>query len=70
MPSSGRKVIDCRLFPSEKNCTLAISGTEEEVLDLAVLHASTVHAHQNTPELREQIRSMLKDEVEARGAAA
>ena len=65
-----RKVIDCRLFPSEKNCTLAISGAEEEVLDLAVLHATTVHGHENKPELREQIRSMLKDESEARSATA
>jgi hypothetical protein len=65
-----RKVIDCRLFPSDKNCSLAISGTEEEVLDLAVLHASTVHGHENTPELREQIRSMLADESEVRAATA
>jgi len=70
MPNSGRKVIDCRLFPSEKNCTLAISGTEDEVLEAAVQHAVSVHGHENTSELREQIRSMLKDEVEARGAAA
>ncbi len=70
MPSSGRKVIDCRLFPSEKNCTLAISGTEDEVLEAAVQHAVSVHGHENTPELREQIRSMVKDEVEVRGAAA
>jgi hypothetical protein len=58
-----RKVIDCRNFPSEKNCTIAISGSEEEVLDLAVLHAVTVHGHQQSAELREQIRSMLKDEA-------
>ncbi len=51
-----RKVIDCRNFPSAKNCTLAISGTEDEVLELAVLHATTVHGHTNTPELREQLR--------------
>jgi predicted small metal-binding protein len=71
MPGASRKVIDCRLFPSEKNCTLAISGSEEEVLDLAVLHATTVHGHQNTPELRDQIRSLLKDEsTEARAAGA
>jgi hypothetical protein len=65
-----RKVIDCRNFPSDKNCSLAISGTEEEVLDLAVLHASTVHGHENTAELREQIRSMLADESEVRAATA
>ena len=68
--SDRRKVIDCRNFPSDKNCSLAISGTEEEVLDIAVLHASTVHGHENTPELREQIRSMLSDESGARAATA
>ena len=57
-----RKVIDCRRFPAEKPCSIAISGTEEEVLQLAVLHATTVHGHQDTPELREQIRSLLRDE--------
>ncbi|PYU19933.1 MAG: DUF1059 domain-containing protein [Acidobacteria bacterium] len=65
-----RKYIDCRDFPSDKDCTLAISGSEEEVLDLTVLHASTVHGHSNTPALREQIRSMLKDESGARTAGA
>jgi len=60
MPAQ-RKSIDCRDYPSDKNCSLKISGTEEEVLDAAVQHAASVHGHQNTPELRDQIRSMLKD---------
>ena len=60
--ASNRKSIDCRNYPSEKNCSLKISGTEEEVLDAAVQHAASVHGHQNSPELREQIKSMLKDE--------
>ena len=59
---SPRKAIDCRRFPSEKNCTLAISGTEDEVLDLAILHATTTHEHENTPELREHLRTLLTDE--------
>jgi predicted small metal-binding protein len=59
---ANRKSIDCRDYPSEKNCSLKISGTEEEVLDAAVQHAVSTHQHQNTPELREQIKSMLKDE--------
>ena len=58
-----RKSIDCRDYPSEKNCSLRISGTEEEVLDAAVQHAVSAHGHQNTPELREQIKSMLKNET-------
>ena len=56
-----RKSIDCWDYPSEKNCSLKISVTEEEVLDAAVQHAASVHGHENKPELREQIRSMLKD---------
>ncbi|MFD5429776.1 DUF1059 domain-containing protein [Streptomyces sp. NPDC127084] len=57
-----RKVVDCRRFPSETNCSLTISGEEEEVLRAAGEHAASVHGHENTPELREQIRGMLEDE--------
>ena len=57
-----RKSIDCRHYPSEKNCSLKISGTEEEVLDAATQHAVSAHGHENSPELRDQIKSMLKDE--------
>jgi len=56
-----RKSIDCRDYPSEKNCSLRISGTDEEVLDAAVQHAASAHGHENSPELREQLKSMLKD---------
>jgi hypothetical protein len=62
MASSKRKMIDCRLYPSETPCTLSIAGTEEEVLEAAVHHATTRHKHKNTPELREQLRGQLKDE--------
>lgn len=57
---SDRKSIDCRDYPSESGCTLKLEGTEEEVLDEAVSHAITQHGHTDTPELREQIRSLLK----------
>ena len=56
-----RKSIDCRDYPSEKDCSLKISGTEEEVLDAARQHAVSAHGHDKTPELRSQLRSMLKD---------
>ena len=59
---ANRKVADCRKFPSEKNCTLTIAGTEEEVLTVAVWHAVHSHGHKDTPEFRKQIGSMLKDE--------
>jgi hypothetical protein len=68
--SGTRKVIDCRRFPAEKPCSIAISGTEDEVVELGVLHATTVHGHQDTPELREQLRSMLRDESAATTVAA
>lgn len=58
-----RKVADCRDMPSDTNCTLAISGEEEEVVTAAAEHAVSVHGHTDTPELREMIRSGLKDEV-------
>lgn len=56
-----RKAIDCRDYPSDKDCALKISGTEEEVLDAAVQHATSAHGHSNPAELREQLRGMLKD---------
>lgn len=62
MARGTRKVADCRLYPSEKNCSLTIAGTEEEVLKVAVRHAVEEHGHANTPELRKEIGSLLKDE--------
>jgi len=59
---ASRKSIDCRDYPSEKNCSLKISGTETEVLDTAVEHAASVHGHKKSPELRTQLKMMLKDE--------
>jgi predicted small metal-binding protein len=57
-----RKSIDCRDYPSEKNCSLKMSGTEQEVLDAAVQHAVSAHGHNDPKELRAQLKSMLKDE--------
>lgn len=62
MAKAGRKVADCREFPSEANCTLTIAGREDEVLKAAVRHAVEEHGHKNSAKFREQIRSSLKDE--------
>jgi Protein of unknown function (DUF1059) len=56
-----RKSIDCRDYPSEKNCSLKMPGTEQELLDAAVQHAISAHGHKNSPEFRHEIKSMLKD---------
>jgi len=62
--SMARKLIDCREFPSESNCTLAIAAdTEDEILDAAVAHAVSKHGHEDTPELRDQIRGSIKEGV-------
>jgi hypothetical protein len=61
MADEKRKAIDCRLHPSEKGCTLRIEGREEELLEAATQHAVTAHGHTNSPELREQIRTLLQD---------
>jgi predicted small metal-binding protein len=50
-------------MPSENGCTLTIAGEEEEVLTAATQHAVASHGHEDTAELREMIRSGLKDEV-------
>ena len=57
-----RKYIDCRELPSEMNCTVAISAdSEEELLEAAVQHAVTVHGHEDSPELRSQLRGGFKE---------
>lgn len=58
----GRKYIDCREFPSETNCTVAISAdSNRELLEAAVQHAVSVHGHKDTPEFRKQIAGAMKD---------
>lgn len=61
-PQAARKYIDCREFPSDSNCSIKISGTEDEVMTAATHHAGSIHGHEDTPEFREQLRGMLKDE--------
>lgn len=60
---ANRKIADCRKMPSEMNCSVTISGTEEEVVPLAVHHAVADHGHQDTPELWNEVRSTLENET-------
>ncbi len=58
----GRKFIDCREFPSEMNCSVAIAAdNEQELLDAAVQHAVAVHGEHDTPELRTQIQQIIHE---------
>ena len=58
-----RFYVDCRDYPSEMNCTVAISAdTKPELVDAAVQHAVAVHGHHDSPQLREQLSQMIKSQ--------
>ena len=57
-----RRMADCRRFESESNCSLTIIGEEDEVVEAAAQHAVSVHQHEDTPALREDVRGMLEPE--------
>lgn len=61
-PQPARKFIDCRNYPSDKNCSVRISGTEDEIREIIAQHAITSHGHEDTPELRERLKSWLQNE--------
>ncbi len=64
-----RKYIDCREYPSEMNCTVTISAdSEAELLEAAVQHAVSVHHEEDTPELRDALRGLMKKMPAARAA--
>lgn len=54
--------VDCRNYPSEMNCTVAlVADTEKELLEAAVQHAVAVHKHKDTPEFRAELRKIIKE---------
>lgn len=56
-----RKYIDCREFPSDMNCSVALAAdSDKELLEAAVQHAVAIHQHQDTPELRSQLLQLFK----------
>ena len=58
-----RKWIDCRDFPDETGCTLYLSGEEDHVIQASAEHAISFHGAEDTPELRDWLRSKLQDEA-------
>ena len=57
-----RKYIDCREFPSDTKCSVTIAAdSEQELMDVAVQHAVSVHHHQDTPELRQQLEQVMHE---------
>jgi len=57
-----RKYIDCRDYPGDIKCTVALAAdSEEELLKAVVQHGTTVHGYDDTPEFREMIRKGMKE---------
>ena len=57
-----RVMADCRRFTSDSGCSLTIIGEQDEVIIAVTQHAVSVHGHEDTPEFRGQIASMLEAE--------
>ncbi|MCC6866385.1 MAG: hypothetical protein IT280_09535 [Ignavibacteria bacterium] len=55
-----KSLIDLSRFPGEENISLKISGKFREVFDTALKYLTEVSGHKNTPELRKQIKIMIK----------
>ena len=60
-----RKTVDCRESPNKENCTLSVSGEENEVVRACVEHAVSVHGAKDSPELQKQIRAIMKEDTSA-----
>jgi predicted small metal-binding protein len=57
-----RMYIDCREHPSADKCTLAISAdSEDELVEAGVQHAVAIHGMEDGPELREELKNMIKE---------
>lgn len=57
-----RKYIDCREYPSQMHCSVALSAdTEEELLEAAVQHAISVHGQQDSPAFRNELRRLFRE---------
>lgn len=57
-----RYYIDCRDYPGDIKCSVALSAdSKDELLEAAMQHAVEVHHYENTPEVREQLMSEFKE---------
>lgn len=56
-----RYYLDCRDYPSDIKCSLALSAnTKEELLDVVMQHGVKVHGFKDTPEFRKDIVKEFK----------
>ena len=56
-----RYYIDCRDYPGDVKCSVALSAdTKEELLEVVIQHGGKVHGYEDTPEFRENIVKEFK----------
>jgi predicted small metal-binding protein len=56
-----RYFIDCRDYPGDVKCTVALAAdTKEELLEAVVEHGTRVHGYEDTPDFRDQIVKEFK----------
>jgi len=56
-----RYCIDCRDYPGDVKCSVAISAdSQEELLEVVVQHGEKVHGYKATPAFRENVVKEFK----------
>jgi len=59
-----RYYIDCRDYPGDIHCSVALSAdSKEELLEAVIEHGTKVHHYEDTPEFREQLMNELKEGI-------
>lgn len=56
------KLFKCSVFNPNAACDYSISGDEDKIVEDAARHEMDEHNYEDTPQLREDIRSSLIDE--------
>jgi len=57
-----RYYIDCRDYPGDIKCSLALSAdTKEELIEAAVQHGTKVHGFKDTADLRKELVKDIKE---------
>lgn len=57
-----RYYIDCRDYPGDVKCSVALSAdSKEELLEAVVQHGTAVHNYEDTAEFRENIMKEFKE---------
>lgn len=56
-----RYYVDCRDYPGDVKCSLALSAdSKEELLEAVVQHGEEVHGYKDTPEFRKNVVKGMK----------